>query len=197
MKAPAAVAPAPAATVPSGAPGTAAPGTGQSSQGGTPQGASVALPAPMPAPTATQAANLASTAAPTPASQAVVSVNQATASAVAPAAPPAALPATQPSGLGPVLSLDPPMVNQATGGTIRTQCDSEWRAERVQRAGADPLRSECDAVCECFQRRGALHGWRGGGAGASGRCGEGRADVIADAAAGFKRHLASGGRCLR
>ncbi len=88
----------PATTVPSGAPGTAAPG--QSSQGATPQGGSASVTPPASASATTQATTqpgdqAANTAPPAP------SANQ-----------------TGASGLGPVLSLDPPIVNQATGGTI-------------------------------------------------------------------------------
>ena len=78
----------------------------------------------------------------------------------------------------------------ANGSDVRAQCDSERRAECVQRAGADQLRSEGDAVGECFQRRGAVQGWRGGGAGASGRCGQRYAAGFADEAAGIGRSYA-------
>jgi len=95
-KAPAVVTP--TATVPSSAPSTAA---GQVAPGATPQGAANGIASPVPAPPANQAANLASP----PASPGAFSANEASS-------------ASQPSGLGPVLSLDPPMVNQATGGTF-------------------------------------------------------------------------------
>jgi general secretion pathway protein D len=93
MKAPAVVVP--TSAVPSGAPSATAPGTEQNPQGVTPQGAGASVAPPAPSPT--QAANVVSPAASQPTSS----------------APPAAV-----GGLGPVLSLDPPMVNQAAGGTI-------------------------------------------------------------------------------
>jgi general secretion pathway protein D len=99
-KAPAVVAP--TETVPSGAPSAAA-GAGQSSAVAVQN--SVASPVPM----QRQAPSVATPAA------------TSSASAASPAASPAtqeALSANQPSGLGPVLSLDPPMVNQTTGGTF-------------------------------------------------------------------------------
>lgn len=89
----------PVATVPSGAPSTAAPGAGQNSQGATPQGGSASVAPQGSAPT-TQAANMA------PAASGAASLPS---SSVNPAGT---------SGLGPVLSLDPPIVNQSTGGTI-------------------------------------------------------------------------------
>ncbi len=98
-KAPAAVAP--AATVPSGAPSTAAPGQ---TLGGYASGGSASVAPPGSAPETTKAANMApvaSGAASLPTSQPGSSVNQ---------------PGS--SGLGPVLSLDPPMVNQAAGATF-------------------------------------------------------------------------------
>jgi general secretion pathway protein D len=85
---------APTATVPSGSPSAAT--AGQSSQGASPQGAANSVASATP----NQAANVASSA------------------AASPGASPAASFASQASELGPVLSLDPPMVNQATGGTF-------------------------------------------------------------------------------
>ncbi len=102
-KAPVAVAP--AVTVPSGAPSEAppaAPGTGPNSPGAAPQGASN----PAAAPVATAAVNQAN-----PGLAATQAASEAAPQAAAPANPAA-------GGLGPVLSLDPPMVNQATGGTF-------------------------------------------------------------------------------
>ena len=77
------------------------------------------------------------------------------------------------------------------GIDVRAQRGSERWAECVQRAGADQLRPEGDAIVECVQRRSFVQGRRGGGAGEPGRCGKRYRAGFRDEAAGIGRSDAS------